>query len=60
VLAGGTPASALTGDAWAGIQTRLGVQAEVVAPGGGARVDAGLADAIPPAFGVAASLWAEA
>jgi Tfp pilus assembly PilM family ATPase len=60
VLAGGTPASALTGDAWAGIQTRLGVQAELVAPGGGARVDAGLADAIPPAFGVAASLWAEA
>ena len=60
VLAGGTPASALTGDAWAGIQTRLGVEAELVAPGGGARVDAGLADAIPPAFGVAASLWAEA
>jgi type IV pilus assembly protein PilM len=60
VLAGGTPASALTGDAWAGIQARLGVQAELVAAGGGAPVDAGLADAIPPAFGVAASLWAEA
>jgi len=60
VLAGGTPASALTGDAWTGIQARLGVQAELVAAGGGAPVDAGLADAIPPAFGVAASLWAEA
>ena len=41
------------------IQTRLGVQAELVAPGGGAPVDAGLADAIPAAFGVAAALWAE-
>jgi Tfp pilus assembly PilM family ATPase len=59
VLAGGFPASALAGDAWAGIQARLGVRAEPVAPGGGAPVDAGLAAAIPPAFGMAASLWAE-
>ena len=59
VLAGGTGASALTGAAWLGIQSRLGVRAELVAPGGGAPVDAALADAIPPAFGLAASLWAE-
>jgi len=59
VLAGGTPASALTGAAWLGIQARLGVRAELVSPGGGAPVDAALADAIPPAFGLAASLWAE-
>jgi len=59
VLAGGTSASALTGEAWLGIQTRLGVRAELVSPGGGAPIDAGLADAIPPAFGLAASLWAE-
>jgi Tfp pilus assembly PilM family ATPase len=59
VLAGGVPASALAGDAWAGIQARLGVRAEPVAPGRGAPVDHGLAEAIPPAFGMAASLWAE-
>jgi len=59
VLAGGTAASALTSAAWMGIQSRLGARAELVAPGGGALVDAALADAIPPAFGVAASLWAE-
>jgi len=59
VLVGGAAAGALTTGAWAGIQARLGVRAEQVAPGGGAPVDAGLAEAIPPAFGVAASLWAE-
>jgi Tfp pilus assembly PilM family ATPase len=59
VLAGGTAASALTGAAWTGIQARLGVRAELVTPGGGAPVDAALAEAIPPAYGVAASLWAE-
>jgi Tfp pilus assembly PilM family ATPase len=59
VLAGGASASALDSTAWSGIQTRLGVRAELVAPGGGAPVDAALADAIPPAFGLAASLWAE-
>ena len=58
VLAGGSGASALTSAAWTGIQERLGVRAEPVAPGGGAPVDAGLAEAIPPAFGMAASLWA--
>jgi len=60
VLAGGTAASGLTSDAWMGIQARLGVRAEMVAPGGGAPIDAHLADAIPPAFGLAASLRAEA
>jgi len=59
VLAGGTAASGLTSDAWLGIQGRLGVRAEMVSPGGGAPIDAGLADAIPPAFGLAASLRAE-
>jgi Tfp pilus assembly PilM family ATPase len=59
VLAGGASAPALDSEAWSGIQTRLGVRAELVAPGGGAPVEAGLADAIPPAFGLAASLWAE-
>ncbi len=59
VLVGGTAAPALMGAAWAGIQARLGMRAEVVAPGAGAPVDAGLAEAIPPAFGAAASLWAE-
>jgi type IV pilus assembly protein PilM len=60
VLVGGTAASALTSASWAGIQARLGVRAELVAPGGGATIDDGLAEAIPPAFGVAASLRAEA
>jgi Tfp pilus assembly PilM family ATPase len=60
VLVGGTAASGMTGAGWAGIQTRLGVHAELVAPGAGAPSDAGLAAAIPPAFGLAASLWAEA
>jgi type IV pilus assembly protein PilM len=59
VLAGGASAPSLDSRAWSGIQTRLGVRAELVAPGGGAPVDAALADAIPPAFGLAASLWAE-
>ncbi len=60
VLAGGTLPSALTGADWTAIQARLGVRAELVTPGAGAAIDAGLADAIPPAFGMAASLWAEA
>ncbi|MFO7694147.1 MAG: pilus assembly protein PilM [Vicinamibacterales bacterium] len=60
VLAGGAAPPALTGAAWSGIQARLGVRAELVALGGGAPVDAGLSEAIPPAFGLAASLWAEA
>jgi Tfp pilus assembly PilM family ATPase len=60
VLAGGTAASGLTTEAWVGIQARLGVRAEMVAPGRGAPVDAALADALPPAFGLAASLRAEA
>ena len=59
VLAGGVSAPELTSAAWAGIQARLGVRADLVALGGGAPVDAGLAEAIPPAFGMAASLWAE-
>ena len=59
VLAGGTTAEALTNAAWQGIQTRLGMRAELVAPGGGAPIEADLVDAIPPAFGVAASLWSE-
>jgi type IV pilus assembly protein PilM len=59
VLAGGTPGSALAGAVWLGIQERLGVVAEVVAPGAGAPANADLAVALPPAFGVAASLWAE-
>ena len=60
VLAGGSLPAGLTGADWSGIQARLGVRAELVGPGAGAAVDAGLADAIPPAFGLAASLWAEA
>ena len=60
VLAGGASPAALTSAAWAAIQARLGVRAELVVPGGGAPIEAGLADAIPPAFGLAASLWAEA
>jgi Tfp pilus assembly PilM family ATPase len=59
VLVGGTSAAALASPAWTSIQTRLGAGAELVALGGGAAVDPGYADAIPPAFGVAASLWAE-
>jgi Tfp pilus assembly PilM family ATPase len=59
VLAGGASAPTLASAAWSSIQSRLGVRAEPVAPGGGAPVDAALADAIPPAFGLAASLWAE-
>jgi Tfp pilus assembly PilM family ATPase len=59
VLAGGTSEAALTAGPWLGIQTRLGVRAEPVAPGAGAPIDPGLADAIPPAFGLAASLWSE-
>jgi Tfp pilus assembly PilM family ATPase len=60
VLAGGTRPAALAGADWSGIQARLGVRAELVAPGAGAAIDDGLADAIPPAFGMAAALWAEA
>ena len=60
VLAGGTAPSALGGADWTAIQARLGVRAELVSPGAGAAVDLGLADAIPPAFGLASSLWAEA
>ena len=60
VLAGGTAPAALTGADWTAIQARLGVRAELVTPGAGAAIDTGLADAIPPAFGMAASLWAEA
>jgi hypothetical protein len=59
VLAGGASAPALASAVWAGIQARLGVRAEPVAPGPGAPIDPGLADAIPPAFGLAASLWTE-
>jgi type IV pilus assembly protein PilM len=59
VLAGGVSAPELTSDAWAGIQARLGVRADLVALGSGAPHDDGLAEAIPPAFGMAASLWAE-
>jgi hypothetical protein len=58
VLAGGTSESGLTSPVWLGIQARLGVRAEVVAPG--SAVDPGLADAVTPALGVALSLWAEA
>jgi type IV pilus assembly protein PilM len=59
VLVGGTPAAALNGPVWAGIQTRLGVGAEVVSAGGGVPVDPARADAIPAAFGLAASLRGE-
>jgi hypothetical protein len=44
---------------WAGIQARLGVGAEVVLPGAGAAVDRAHLDAVPPAFGLAASLRGE-
>jgi Tfp pilus assembly PilM family ATPase len=57
VLVGGIAPGALTSDAWSAIQARLATLAEVVTPDGGA--EAGAAEAIPPAFGVAASLWAE-
>jgi Tfp pilus assembly PilM family ATPase len=60
VLVGGTASGSLTAGAWAGIQTRLGVLAEPVTPGGGAPIDTAFAEAIPPAFGLVASLWAEA
>jgi hypothetical protein len=59
VLVGGTAAWELATDGWAGIQARLGVRAELVTPGGGAPGGADLAEALPPAFGAAASLWAE-
>jgi Tfp pilus assembly PilM family ATPase len=60
VLVGGSAAGMLMTEAWAGIEARLGVRAELVAPGGGAPDDPVLAEAVPPAFGAAASLWAEA
>ena len=59
VLAGGASSPTLGGAAWKGIEDRLGVRAEAVVAGGGAPVDPALAEAIPPAFGLAASLWAE-
>jgi Tfp pilus assembly PilM family ATPase len=59
VLVGGAAPGALTSESWSAIQARLATHAEVVTPGGDAGIDAGLAEAIPPAFGVAASLWAE-
>ena len=58
MLAGGTSESGLTSPAWLGIQSRLGVRAEVVAPG--SAVDPGLADAVTPALGAVLSLWAKA
>jgi hypothetical protein len=59
VFAGGAAASALTSAPWLAIQERLGVRAELVAPGAGAPFDSALAESVPPAFGIAASLWAE-
>jgi Tfp pilus assembly PilM family ATPase len=59
VLAGGTAQASLAGEAWQAIQDRLGVRVEVVAAAGGEAIDRAAADAIPPAFGVALSLWAE-
>jgi hypothetical protein len=59
MLVGGVSAAALASPAWAGIQTRLGARAELVALGGGVTVDPGYADAIPPAFGAIAAMWAE-
>jgi type IV pilus assembly protein PilM len=59
VLVGGAAPGELTTEAWSAIQGRLATHAEVVTPGGGASVDGGRAEAIPPAFGLAASLWAE-
>lgn len=59
VVVGGTTPEALTGSVWTGIQARLGVGAEVVMPGVGAAVDRSHLDALPPAFGLAASLRSE-
>ena len=65
VLAGGLPSSGLSNPAWIGIQARLGVRAEAVAPGivdsgTGASPDPAVTDAIPAPLGVALSLWAGA
>jgi hypothetical protein len=49
----------MNGPIWAGIQARLGLGAEVVLPGSGAAVDPAGLDAVPPAFGLAASLRGE-
>jgi Tfp pilus assembly PilM family ATPase len=59
IMVGGVSAAALGSPAWAGIQTRLGARAELVALGGGVTVDPAYADAIPPAFGAIAAMWAE-
>jgi hypothetical protein len=56
VMVGGSTPESLNGPVWAGIQARLGVGAEVVQAGGGAAVDPARLDAVPPAFGLAASL----
>ena len=59
VMVGGSTPESLNGPVWAGIQARLGVGAEVVLPGGGASVDPARLDAVPPAYGLAASLRGE-
>jgi len=59
VMVGGSTPESLSGPIWAGIQARLGVGAEVVLPGGGASGDPARLDAVPPAFGLAASLRGE-
>ena len=59
VLVGGAAAGALTTEAWQGVLARLAARAEVVMPGAGAPGDGGLAEVLPPAFGLAASLRAE-
>jgi hypothetical protein len=59
VMVGGPTPESMNGPIWAGIQARLGLGAEVVLPGSGAAVDPAGLDAVPPAFGLAASLRGE-
>jgi Tfp pilus assembly PilM family ATPase len=59
VMVGGPTSESMNGPIWAGIQARLGLGAEVVLPGGGAAIDPAGLDAVPPAFGLAASLRGE-
>ena len=65
VIVGGVQASDLAGPEWVSIQERLGVRAEVVGAGGSVAVaarralEAGDIEAMTPALGAVAALWAE-